>query len=86
MYERKENYNMADEIIRKKEAVVNEDLQLHESWNLDMRIRRMMTIFSDMIILTHIFACLWFWSAKLDNYNANTWVIRESIINEGLWQ
>ena len=26
MYERKENYNMADEIIRKKETIINENL------------------------------------------------------------
>lgn len=85
MYERKENYNMADEIIRKKQAPIQEDLQKHESWNLDMRIRRMMTIISDMIILTHIFACLWFWSARLDDLNHNTWVMRESIYEDGVW-
>ena len=29
-----------------------------------------------MILLTHLFACLWYWSAKWDSFNSETWVSR----------
>ncbi|CAK59622.1 unnamed protein product (macronuclear) [Paramecium tetraurelia] len=79
MYERRENYHTTNDIIKKKEIVVNEDLFYRSDYNIDLRIRRIVTIFIDMIILTHIFACLWFWSARIDEFNQNTWAVRENV-------
>ncbi|CAD8119378.1 unnamed protein product [Paramecium sonneborni] len=79
MYERRENYHTANDIIKKKEIIVNEDLFYREDYNIDLRIRRVVTIFLDMVILTHIFACLWFWIARIDEFNQDTWVIREKV-------
>ncbi|CAD8198515.1 unnamed protein product [Paramecium octaurelia] len=78
MYERRENYHTANDIIKKKEIILNEDLSYREDYNIDLRIRRVVTIFIDMIILTHIFACLWFWCARMDEFNQETWVVREN--------
>ena len=69
MYERRENYHSADDIIKKKEIVLNEDLFYREDYNIDLRIKRVVTIFIDMVILTHNFACLWFWIARMDEFN-----------------
>lgn len=69
MYERRENYHSANDIIKKKEDVVNEDFSYKEYYNIDLRIKRVVTIMIDMVILTHIFACIWFWSARIDEFN-----------------
>lgn len=69
MYERRQNYHSAKDIIKKKEDVINEDLFPKEDINIDLRFKRVITIFIDMIILTHNFACLWFWSSRIYNFN-----------------
>ena len=34
------------------------------------------------VILTHLFACLWFMTSKLDDFNPDTWVYRLNLIDE----
>ncbi|CAK56960.1 unnamed protein product (macronuclear) [Paramecium tetraurelia] len=44
------------------------DLLKHE-YNLDLRLKKLMKIFMEMIVLNHLFACLWLWICR---FNENT--------------
>ncbi len=33
------------------------------------------------LLLTHLFACFWFLSSKLDNFNPDTWVYRMGVVD-----
>jgi hypothetical protein len=37
---------------------------------------RMVQGMATSIIITHIVACLWFLTSRLDNFNPDTWVAR----------
>ncbi|CAG9323774.1 unnamed protein product [Blepharisma stoltei] len=42
---------------------------------------RIMGIFFTVMILTHFISCIWIFSAKLDNYNPNTWIVKNGYID-----
>jgi len=33
------------------------------------------------VVITHLFACFWFLTAKIDDFNPDTWVAREGIVD-----
>lgn len=34
------------------------------------------------IVITHLFACFWFLTSKIDDFNPDTWVARKGIVDE----
>ena len=46
------------------------------SFKMNSAIQRMIQGMITAVLLTHVFACLWFLTAKLDNFNDGTWVAR----------
>ena len=39
-------------------------------------------MFLNMLILTHTFACLWFFAARYEHFSAKTWVKKVDMIGE----
>lgn len=37
------------------------------------------------ILLAHFASCIWFFSARLDNFKPDTWVVRKEIVDEHPW-
>lgn len=35
------------------------------------------------LLLTHLFACLWFFAAKIDDFGPDTWVYRKNLLDVG---
>ena len=33
------------------------------------------------VVITHLFACFWFLTAKFDDFNPNTWVVRKKLLD-----
>lgn len=36
------------------------------------------------MFLIHLFSCFWFLTAKLDEFNENTWVVRRDLVQTGI--
>ena len=41
-----------------------------------------MNVFIVMCFIAHFYACLWYFLAKLENFNPDTWVMRQGIIDQ----
>ncbi|CAD8109285.1 unnamed protein product [Paramecium sonneborni] len=65
-YERRINYNQSIELLRKQKSLQDE-LIVRNEFNLDLRIKKLIKIFLEMIILNHLFACLWIWICKFNS-------------------
>ena len=50
-----------------------------KSMNTNAAISRQIKFSITAILLTHIFACFWFLTAKFDNFHPDTWVFREGL-------
>ncbi|CAD8200404.1 unnamed protein product [Paramecium pentaurelia] len=75
-YERRVEYNQSIELLRKQQSL-RDELIVRDEYNIDLRIKKLMKIFLEMIILNHLFACLWIWICKF-NVNKN-WMERSDI-------
>lgn len=60
-------------------------LQKFESiFNLNSGFLKLFTFFITIAITSHIFSCVWYYMAKLDNFNPDTWVARNNWVDDDL--
>lgn len=45
---------------------------------------RLVVVFTTVAVCAHITACLWWFFAKIDNFNPDTWVIRAGYLDESM--
>jgi hypothetical protein len=51
-------------------------MKLQDFFRLNNSAIRLFSIFLTVIIMAHIVACLWFFIARLEGFNPDTWVVR----------
>jgi len=44
-------------------------------------ILRMIQGIITTVVITHLFACFWFLTAKIDDYSPDTWVYRKGLVD-----
>ena len=49
---------------------------------MNLQISKLYRMFSNMLILTHIFACLFYFAARYENFSPQTWVFKKDMIGE----
>jgi hypothetical protein len=63
----------------------NAFLQKFESiFNLNSGFLKLFTFFITITITCHIFSCVWYYMAKLDDFSPDTWVARNSWLDDDL--
>lgn len=55
--------------------------KLKKKIKLNAAIMRMVQGVFTAVLFTHIFACIWFMSAKFSDFNEETWVYRKDLAN-----
>jgi hypothetical protein len=44
-------------------------------------VTRLFTAINVVLLITHFTACMWFYSARLDDFSPDTWVVRNNLLN-----
>ncbi|CAK79091.1 unnamed protein product (macronuclear) [Paramecium tetraurelia] len=77
LFERRVAYNQSLDLLKQQKAIKDE-LVVRNEYNFDLRLKKLMKIFLEMIVLNHLFACLWLWVCRfnqdtnwLDYYKIN---------------
>ncbi|CAD8200951.1 unnamed protein product [Paramecium pentaurelia] len=77
LFERRVAYNQSLDLLKQQKAIKDE-LVVRNEYNLDLRLKKLIKIFMEMIVLNHLFACLWLWICRfneetnwLSYYNLN---------------
>lgn len=50
--------------------------------NLNIGLFRMLRVLMNVFFLTHLVACLWFFSAKINNFDPSTWVYKAKLVDD----
>lgn len=56
--------------------------KLLDAIKLNAGIVRMISVTISVFFLVHLVGCIWFLTAKLDNFNPNTWVVRLGYLDQ----
>ncbi|CAD8070704.1 unnamed protein product [Paramecium sonneborni] len=91
LFERRVAYNQSLDLLKQQKAIKDE-LVVRNEYNLDLRLKKLMKIFLEMIVLNHLFACLWIWICRfnlgsdwLSHYNLNEKDEFTQLINAFYW-
>ncbi|CAG9320946.1 unnamed protein product [Blepharisma stoltei] len=55
------------------------------AFSINYTAMRMISAISAIIICLHIVACLWFYTAKADDFSTDTWVFRYHYLDNDIW-
>jgi len=56
--------------------------KLFEAMKMNSGIMRMLTVVVSVFFLVHLMSCAWFLSAKFDDFNPDTWVVRGGYLDK----
>lgn len=56
--------------------------RIQDLLNINSRIFKLLKFVASVGICVHLMGCLWFFSARLENFDVNTWVVRYSYLDE----
>ncbi|CAD8188879.1 unnamed protein product [Paramecium pentaurelia] len=66
LFERRVAYNQSLDLLKQQKAIKDE-LVVRNEYNFDLRLKKLIKIFLEMIVLNHLFACLWLWICRFNN-------------------
>ena len=55
--------------------------KLFKNMNLNIGIFRMLRVLLNVLFLTHLVACFWFFLAKLNDFDPTTWVYKANLVD-----
>lgn len=53
---------------------------------MNIGVRKMMNILTLMLLMTHFAASIWYFIARLDDYNEDTWVYRFEYVKSSYFE
>lgn len=56
--------------------------KMSDAIKINPSIMRLITVCVSVFFLVHVISCLWFFVAKLDNFNPETWVVRKGYLDD----
>jgi len=59
--------------------------KIFEAMKMNSGIMRMLTVIISVFFLVHLMSCAWFLSAKFDDFNPDTWVVRGGYIDSSVF-
>ena len=56
--------------------------RIFDAIKMNAGVMRMISVTISVFFLVHLVGCLWFLSAKLDDFNPDTWVVRLNYLDQ----
>ncbi len=56
--------------------------RIFDTIKMNAGVMRMISVTISVFFLVHLVGCLWFLSAKLDDFNPDTWVVRLNYLDQ----
>ncbi|KAM3146406.1 hypothetical protein pb186bvf_001375 [Paramecium bursaria] len=81
-YVRKFDYRETADMIKKKQEIVQDSLDQQSDVWIDIRKRKLIMIIVNMLILSHVFCCIWIWSSRIQGFGPNTWMNVYDMLDE----
>lgn len=69
----------------KRTAYSSASDRIQEFIQMNSRLWKLLKFLSSVFLCVHLAACFWFFTARLDNFEPETWVVRYDYINDSVW-
>lgn len=57
-------------------------MKIQDYFNIKQSVARLIGVFVTVLICVHIFACMWVFLPKLENYDTKTWLVKGNFLDE----
>lgn len=59
--------------------------RIQEFIQMNSRLWKLIKFLISVFLCVHIMACFWFFSARIDSFEPETWVVRYGFVDDGIW-
>lgn len=69
----------------KRTAYSSASDRIQEFIQMNSRLWKLIKFLVSVFLCVHIMACFWFFSARIDSFDPDTWVMRYGFVDDGVW-